>query len=258
MARMQALVASDGSLAYLSGRRWSAQRRVRSSGSTDRVARRRSRRRHGQYLHPRVSPDGTRVAVFANNQEQDVVALGSRPYARLNALDASTPVIATVIPVWTPDGRRIIFTSRTRRCPEPVLAGGRWHWRDRAFDRRVPMTQVRRRPYHADGRAADLQRGNSSHRQRRDGISTHWTGRAASRRWCSRRSSSGTERSRPTAAGWSTRRMIPAYSRSTRGPFPRVGTAVTGRCPPTAAARGPSGRAAARSYDLCICRRRCS
>jgi Tol biopolymer transport system component len=60
------------------------------------------------YVFPRLSPDGTRVAVFAQDRESDIW---------LWDLDRTRLTQATFepgfdsFPVWTPDGRRLIFTS---------------------------------------------------------------------------------------------------------------------------------------------------
>ena len=60
------------------------------------------------YLYPRLSPDGTRVALDIRDQENDIWIwdLPRQNLARLTvdpALDWA--------PVWTPDGRRIVFGS---------------------------------------------------------------------------------------------------------------------------------------------------
>jgi serine/threonine-protein kinase len=60
------------------------------------------------YIQPRLSPDGTRIALFANDQEFDIWVwdLGRTKLTRVTfdpAIDA--------FPVWTPDGHRLIFTS---------------------------------------------------------------------------------------------------------------------------------------------------
>ena len=60
------------------------------------------------YLQPRLSPDGTRVALWINDQEDDlwIWDVKRRTTARLTlepGLDR--------FPLWTPDGRRIIFAS---------------------------------------------------------------------------------------------------------------------------------------------------
>jgi eukaryotic-like serine/threonine-protein kinase len=60
------------------------------------------------YLLPALSPDGTRVAVFANDQQRDLWLwdLHRTTLTRLT----STPGV-DVIQVWTPDSRRLVFTS---------------------------------------------------------------------------------------------------------------------------------------------------
>jgi serine/threonine-protein kinase len=60
------------------------------------------------YVYPRLSPDGTRVAVNAGGQENDIWLwdLGRTTLTRVTfdpGLDS--------YPVWTPDGRRMIFSS---------------------------------------------------------------------------------------------------------------------------------------------------
>ena len=61
---VDAVVAGDGTLAYVSGgSRRASLRSARSCGWTARAARRRSRRRRARTSFPRLSPDGTRVAV---------------------------------------------------------------------------------------------------------------------------------------------------------------------------------------------------
>ena len=60
------------------------------------------------YVYPRLSPDGTRVAVAAIDQEQDIWIWDLRR-ATLTRLTLEPGV--NQYPVWTPDGRRIIFTS---------------------------------------------------------------------------------------------------------------------------------------------------
>ena len=60
------------------------------------------------YLLPALSPDGTRLAVFANDQQRDLWLwdLGRTTLTRLT----SAPGV-DVVQVWTPDSRRLIFTS---------------------------------------------------------------------------------------------------------------------------------------------------
>jgi eukaryotic-like serine/threonine-protein kinase len=101
-----AVVAADGTLAYVPG---SAAGTPRTLVWVD---------RHGQeksiaapprpYLLPALSPDGAHVAVFANDQERDLWLwdLGRTTLTRLT-LTAGVDVVQ----VWTPDSRRLIFTS---------------------------------------------------------------------------------------------------------------------------------------------------
>jgi len=101
-------VAADGTLAY-----------VDAPGSTSQVARTLVWvDRHGgeeplgapprPYFHPRVSPDGTRVAVAIEDQENDIWVwdLARRTLDRLTFGPASN-----FAPAWTPDGRHLIFFS---------------------------------------------------------------------------------------------------------------------------------------------------
>jgi hypothetical protein len=60
------------------------------------------------YLYPRLSPDGTRVAVYCADQEQDLWIWDLRR-ATLTRLTFEPGLDQN--PVWTPDGRRIIFAS---------------------------------------------------------------------------------------------------------------------------------------------------
>jgi hypothetical protein len=60
------------------------------------------------YQHPRLSPDGTRVALSSIDQENDlwIWDLGRATLTRMT-FDAGLDQF----PVWTPDGRRIVFSS---------------------------------------------------------------------------------------------------------------------------------------------------
>jgi serine/threonine-protein kinase len=60
------------------------------------------------YMMPRLSPDGTRVALFINDQEQDIWIwdLARQALTRLT-FDAGPDVS----PVWSPDSQRVIFAS---------------------------------------------------------------------------------------------------------------------------------------------------
>jgi len=60
------------------------------------------------YVHPRLSPDGTRVALFILDEELDVW-LWDLARAMLTRVTFEPGV--DMNPVWSPDGRRLFFTS---------------------------------------------------------------------------------------------------------------------------------------------------
>ena len=103
---VNAVVAGDGTLAYVSGGVAGAQRTLvwvdRQGRETPIPAPPRA------YVYPRVSPDGTRVVVSVQDTELDlwVWDLGRTTLTRTT----SDPGLDTY-PVWTPDGRRLIFSS---------------------------------------------------------------------------------------------------------------------------------------------------
>jgi serine/threonine-protein kinase len=102
----QAVVAGDGTLAYISGTAASLQRTLvwvdRQGRETPIPA------PPCRYVYPRLSPDGRRIAVMSVDQELDVWVWD---------LDRATLTRATFYagvdhsPVWTPDGLRLIFSS---------------------------------------------------------------------------------------------------------------------------------------------------
>ena len=60
------------------------------------------------YAYPRLSPDGTRVAVDARDQENDIWIWD---LARESLMRMTYGVDADEYPLWTPDGQRIVFAS---------------------------------------------------------------------------------------------------------------------------------------------------
>jgi serine/threonine-protein kinase len=60
------------------------------------------------YVFPRLSPVGTRLAVFAQDQESDIWLWDP---GRTTLTQATFDPGFDSFPVWTPDGRRLIFTS---------------------------------------------------------------------------------------------------------------------------------------------------
>jgi serine/threonine-protein kinase len=100
-------LAEDGSLVYLSGDATGGLRRTlvwvdRHGHETPLAAPPR------EYIYPRLSPDGTRVAVVANDQEHDIWIWD---LSRTTLTRATFDPGADTSPVWTPDGRRLIFSS---------------------------------------------------------------------------------------------------------------------------------------------------
>jgi serine/threonine-protein kinase len=101
-----AVVAGDGTLAYVMGTIEGTPRTLvwvdREGRETPITAPTRP------YLLPALSPDGTRLAIFANDQQRDVWLWDLRR-TTLTRLTSTTGV--DVVQVWTPDSRRLIFTS---------------------------------------------------------------------------------------------------------------------------------------------------
>ncbi len=60
------------------------------------------------YMHPRISPDGTRVALWADDQENDIW-VWSLERATLTRFTFDPGL--DNFPAWTPDGRRLVFSS---------------------------------------------------------------------------------------------------------------------------------------------------
>ena len=103
---MNAVVAGDGTLAYVLGTVEGTPRTLvwvdRQGLETPIPAPPRP------YLLPALSPDGTRVAIFANDQQRDLWLWDLRR-TTLTRLTSAPGV--DVVHVWTPDSRRLIFTS---------------------------------------------------------------------------------------------------------------------------------------------------
>jgi serine/threonine protein kinase/Tol biopolymer transport system component len=101
---------SGGTLAYVDAPGAAVGPGVRSIAWVDRQGREESLGAPPRaYTYPRISPDGTRLAVSAADQEQDLwsLDLDRRTLTRLtfdSAFDS--------FPEWAPDGRRLFFQSR--------------------------------------------------------------------------------------------------------------------------------------------------
>jgi serine/threonine-protein kinase len=105
---VDAVVAADGTLAYVSGA--VADLGVpRTLVWVDRQGRETPIPAPPRaYVFPRLSPDGKRIAVYAQNQE---LAVWLWDLDRTTLTQATFEPAAALFPVWTPDGRRLIFTS---------------------------------------------------------------------------------------------------------------------------------------------------
>ena len=108
------VVAADGTLAYVDapGATAAAERTlvwVDRQGREEALA-----APPRPYFHPRISPDGTRVAVAIADQENDIWVwdLARQTLSRLTFDPA-----ADFAPAWTPDGRRLVFFSQRGREP---------------------------------------------------------------------------------------------------------------------------------------------
>ena len=106
---VDAVVASDGTLAYVAG----GVRRVRgrsahSCGWTARAARHRSRCRHARISILGCPPTAGAVAVAANDQEADIWVWD---LSRTTFTRATFDPGLDLYPVWTRDSRRLIFSS---------------------------------------------------------------------------------------------------------------------------------------------------
>jgi serine/threonine-protein kinase len=103
---VDAVVAGDGTLAYVSGRVAGTSRTLvwvdRQGRETPIPAPPRA------YVYPRLSPDGTRVAVSTGDQELDLWVWDLR---RTTLTRATADPGLDTLPVWTPDSRRVIFSS---------------------------------------------------------------------------------------------------------------------------------------------------
>ena len=60
------------------------------------------------YLYPRISPDGTRIALDIRDQENDIWIWDVR---RLTLTRLTFDPALEQLPAWTPDGRRVLFAS---------------------------------------------------------------------------------------------------------------------------------------------------
>jgi serine/threonine-protein kinase len=111
---VQFAVAIDGSLVYIPGGTATAPRRlvwVDRNGTEEAIT-----APARNYVYPRISPDGTQVALDIRDQEDDIWIwnLARSTLTRLTFGPADE-----VYPAWTADGRRLIFSSARDRTLGP-------------------------------------------------------------------------------------------------------------------------------------------
>ena len=100
-------VSRQGALVYVPGGATGGTRSlmwVTRQGHEDPIAAAPSR----GYISPRLSPDGTRVAVYIADQQSDIWILDLAHQTLTRLTDAPS---IDQYPVWTPDSRRVIFSS---------------------------------------------------------------------------------------------------------------------------------------------------
>ena len=102
---LKGAVSRSGSVAYFSGSATQQVVLADSSGLTRTLI-----SQAGRYAHPRLSPDGTRLAInviTGGATDIHIFDLASGTLARLTTDGASN-----LFPEWTPDGKRVLFSSQ--------------------------------------------------------------------------------------------------------------------------------------------------
>jgi serine/threonine-protein kinase len=109
LGSVDAMVADDGTLAYVSWPGVVGATSPRTLVWVDRRGRETPITAEPRAYHlPQLSPDGTRVAVYASDQQQDIWLWD---LARTTLTRLTFDPRQDMTPVWTPDGRRLLFSS---------------------------------------------------------------------------------------------------------------------------------------------------
>ena len=102
---VDAAIADDGTLAYAGGTAANVRQLVWVDRQDHEAAVSAPPR---AYIYPRLSPDGTRLALWAGDQESDIWLWD---LSRLTFTRVTFDPAPDLYPVWTPDSRRLIFSS---------------------------------------------------------------------------------------------------------------------------------------------------
>ena len=193
-------VADDGTLVYVSGGAVTAPARtlvwVDRQGREEAIKAAPAR----SYVTPRLSPDGTRVALEVRDQDNDIWVWD---FARQALSRVTSDLGLDQAPVWMPNGKRIVFSSQAGGDP-----GGIW-WQ--AADGTGIAERLNR--FRVRTLNAPLRSRRTVHAYCSGGVQvrraptcrcSRWTKTALFNRWCKRHFSSATERSHPTVDGWRT------------------------------------------------------
>ena len=133
------------------------------------------------YFYPRLSPDGTRVALEVRDQEGDIWIWD---LARETLTRLTFGPTFEQYGVWTPDGRAVIFAranSGSERSTKPVPAAVGWDRNRRTVDagrRRTVSIHGHARRHRADFSGADPSSNSEQHRNG-SSCSCHCKGSAA-------------------------------------------------------------------------------
>ena len=123
------------------------------------------------YAYPRLSPDGTRLALYIADQEVDIW-LWDLARATLTRVTFDPGI--DIYPVWTPDGRQLLFSSDAGGRAESLRASRRRHRRRHAADRESQLAgrHLRLARWHAA-----RVHGNARRRRVGTSCSSGWTAR---------------------------------------------------------------------------------
>ena len=106
---IDAVVAEDGTLAYV--RATGGMGAERTLAWVDRGGRETAMQTPPRmYQYPRLSPDGSRVVAWANDLDNDLWMWDTARLALTRLTFSPTPTVE-LYPVWTPDSRRLLFSS---------------------------------------------------------------------------------------------------------------------------------------------------